>query len=458
VTELLFDYLPLVMFAALLLLLFSGLPVAFVLGGVGLMAGWVGIEIGLLRPAQFLSVMPRIWGGIAADVVLVAIPLFILMGSILEKSGIAEDLLECLKVLLARVPGSLALATVLMGTIMAATTGIVGASIVVLSMIALPTMLANHYSKQLSTGAIAAAGCLGVLIPPSIMLVVMAEIMSIPVGPLFAAALVPGLLLSVLYLGYIAVACTIWPGLAPRAALAEMPDDALAYLRLVLRGFVPVLSLIAFVLGSIYSGWATPTEAAGVGCLGAALLALMKGRLTGVVMRQVLEQSALTNAMVFMIFIGATVFSYVFRITGGDDLIIGAFRGLGLDAWGILLVLMALIFVLGIPFEWPEITLIVLPVFYPVVRALDFGDHLQSAAEVLPWFTMLCAVNLQTSFLTPPYGFALFYLKGTVPKEVTMRHIYRGVWPFVGLQLVCLALCILFPGIVLALPRAAGML
>lgn len=457
-TELLFDYLPIIMFVTLLVLLFSGLPVAYVLGGVGLLAGWVGIELGVLRPAQFLSIMPRIWGGIAADVVLVAIPLFILMGSILEKSGIAEDLLECLKVLLARVPGSMALATILMGTIMAATTGIVGASIVVLSLIALPTMLANSYSKQLSTGAIAAAGCLGVLIPPSIMLVVMAEIMSIPVGPLFAAALVPGLLLSVLYLGYIVIACMIWPDLAPRATLAEMPAGGAAYLRLVARGFIPVLSLIAFVLGSIYTGWATPTEAAGVGCVGAAVLAAMKGRLSGPVIRQVLEQSALTNAMVFMIFIGATVFSFVFRVTGGDDLIIGLFQGLGLDSWGILLVLMALIFVLGIPFEWPEITLIVLPVFYPVVKELDFGDHLQTAAEVLPWFTMLCAVNLQTSFLTPPYGFALFYLKGTVPPSVTMSHIYRGVWPFVGMQLICLGLCIAFPGIVLWLPRAADML
>jgi tripartite ATP-independent transporter DctM subunit len=290
------------------------------------------------------------------------------------------------------------------------------------------------------------------------MLVVMAEIMSIPVGPLFAAALVPGLLLSVLYLGYIVVACRIWPELAPRAALAEMPHDAVAYVKLIARGFVPVLALISFVLGSIYTGWATPTEAAGVGCVGATALAAIKGRLSVGMMRQVLEQSALTNAMVFMIFIGATVFSYVFRVTGGDDLIIGVFQGLGLDAWGILLVLMALIFVLGIPFEWPEITLIVLPVFYPVVSKLDFGNHLQTAAEVLPWFTMLCAVNLQTSFLTPPYGFALFYLKGTVPPSVTMSHIYRGVWPFVGLQLICLALCIIFPGIVLALPRAAGML
>ncbi len=457
-TQLLADYLPVVMFAALLLLLFSGLPVAYVLGSVGLMGGWIGIELGVIRPAQFLSIMPRIWGGIAADVVLVAVPLFILMGSILEKSGIAEDLLECLKVMLARIPGSMALATVLMGTIMAATTGIVGASIVVLSMIALPTMLASNYSKQLSTGAIAAAGCLGVLIPPSIMLVVMAEIMSIPVGPLFAAALVPGLVLAMLYLVYIVIACSIRPDLAPRATLAEMPESGAAYARLVLRGFAPALALIGLVLGSIYSGWATPTEAAGVGCMGAAMLALMKRRLSLPVMRQVLEQSALTNAMVFMIFIGATVFSFVFRITGGDDLIIGLFQGLGLDSWGVLLVLMALIFVLGIPFEWPEITLIVLPVFYPVVQALDFGSHLNAAAEVLPWFTVLCAVNLQTSFLTPPYGFALFYLKGTVPPSVTMSHIYGGVWPFVGMQLVCLALCIAFPEIVLALPRAAGML
>jgi len=451
------DYLALWMFLALMALLFTGFPVAFVLGGVGLIFGWIGVELEIIRAAQFLSVMPRIWGGIAADVVLVAVPLFILMGSILEKSGIAEDLLESLKVLFNRVPGAMALAVTLMGTIMAATTGIIGASIVVLSLIALPTMLANNYSKELSTGTIGAAGCLGVLIPPSIMLVVMGEILQVPVGVLFAAALVPGLALSLLYLAYIVGVCWWKPNLAPRAKIAEMPADARAYLVLIVRGFAPALALIAFVLGSIYTGWATPTEAAGVGCVGAAALALAKRRLTLQVLRQILEQSALTNAMVFMIFIGATVFSYVFRITGGDDLIIGFFRSLGLDSWGILITLMVLIFLLGIPFEWPEITLIVLPVFYPVLQTLSFGTHLQSAAEVMPWFTILCAVNLQTSFLSPPYGFALFYLKGTVPPSVTIGHIYRGVWPFIGLQLVALVLCILFPAIALWLPRAAGM-
>ena len=236
-----------------------------------------------------------------------------------------------------------------------------------------------------------------------------------------------------------------------------MPPTAAAYVALVLRGFVPALSLIGFVLGSIYSGWATPTEAAGIGCAGAAALAVAKRRLRLSTLHEILVQSALTNAMVFMIFIGATVFSYVFRITGGDDLIIGAFRQLGLNSWGILIVLMVLIFVLGIPFEWPEITLIVLPVFYPVLLKLDFGAHLQGAAEIMPWFTILCAVNLQTSFLTPPYGFALFYLKGTVPPSVTISHIYRGVWPFVGLQCLCLILCIIFPAIVLWLPRWLAM-
>lgn len=455
--SLIVDFLPLWMFLALMALLFTGLPVAFVLGGVGLLFGLIGIELEVIRAAQFLSIMPRIWGGIAADVILVAVPLFILMGSILEKSGIAEDLLECLKVLLYRIPGALALAATLMGTIMAATTGIIGASIVVLSLIALPTMLANNYSKELSTGTIGAAGCLGVLIPPSIMLVVMGEILQVPVGVLFASALAPGLLLSLVYIVFIVGICWAKPHLAPRAKLADMPPTAAAYVALVLRGFVPALSLIGFVLGSIYSGWATPTEAAGIGCAGAAALAVAKRRLRPSILHEILVQSALTNAMVFMIFIGATVFSYVFRITGGDDLIIGAFQQMGLDSWGILIVLMALIFVLGIPFEWPEITLIVLPVFYPVLIKLDFGAHLQGAAEIMPWFTILCAVNLQTSFLTPPYGFALFYLKGTVPPSVTISHIYRGVWPFVGLQLLCLILCIIFPAIVLWLPRWLAM-
>lgn len=452
------EFLPAWMLLALLVVLFTGLPVAFLLGGMALLFGFVGIELGVLLPIQLLNIVPRIFGGIAADVILVAIPMFILMGSVLAKSGIAEDLLYALQIMLRRVPGGLTMAVTVMGTVMAATTGIVGASIVLLSLIALPTMLAARYSKELSTGTIAASGCLGVLIPPSIMLVVMAEVLQVPTGTLFLAAFLPGLLLSGLYFTYIMVLCAWKPHLAPPIDMgADVPQGAqLAWL--VFKAFVPVLTLVVVVLGSIYLGFATPTEAAGVGCIGAIVLAAIKHRLNWATVADIVRSSVQTNAMVFMIFVGATAFSFVFRALGGDDLIIGFFRDLGFSSWGILWTLMILVFILGIPFEWPEISLIVLPVFYPVLLALDFSDHLMSPREVLPWITILIAVNLQTSFLTPPYGFALFYLKGTVPREVKMWDIYRGVVPFVLLQLSGLLLCIAFPSIVLWLPRMAGFL
>lgn len=452
------DLLPLWMLAALLVLLFTGLPVAFVLGGTALVFGWIGIEFGVLLPIQFLNIVPRIFGGIAADVVLVAIPMFILMGTILAKSGIAEDLLYALQVILRRVPGGLTLAVIVMGTIMAATTGIVGASIVLLSLIALPTMLAARYSKELATGTIAAAGCLGVLIPPSIMLVVMAEIMQVPTGTLFLAAILPGLLLSVLYFTYIVVLCYWKPSIAPPIEMGPGIPKGTELTLLLVKSFLPILSLVVLVLGSIYLGYATPSEAAGVGCIGAIILAALKRKRSWRTITEIVRSSVQTNSMVFMIFIGATTFSFVFLALRGDELIIGFFSTLGFSSWGILWTLMALVFVLGIPFEWPEISLIVLPIFYPILQSLDFSGHLLSNAEVLPWITILIAVNLQTSFLTPPYGFALFYLKGTVPREVTISHIYRGVLPFVLLQLTGLLVCIAFPSIILWLPRSAGFL
>ena len=451
------EALPPLMLACLFVLLFTGLPVAFVLGGAALLFAFIGVQLDLLLPIQLLNIVPRIFGGIAADVVLVAIPMFILMGAILARSGISEELLYALQVLLRRVPGGLTMSVTAMGTIMAATTGIVGASIVLLSLIALPTMLQARYSKELSTGTIAAAGCLGVLIPPSIMLVVMAEVMQVPTGTLFLAAFLPGLLLCALYFSYNFLLCSWKPHLAPPIDMDDAPRGA-ALALLILRAFVPVLTLVLLVLGSIYLGFATPTEAAGVGCIGALAIAALNGRMTPSTTKGIVRSAILTNAMVFMILIGATAFSYVFRALGGDDFIIGFFQDLGFGPWGILWAMMVLVFILGIPFEWPEISLIVLPVFYPVIQTLDFSGHLLSAQEVLPWVTILIAVNLQTSFLTPPYGFALFYLKGTVPPEVSMMHIYRGVIPFVLLQLTGLGLCLAFPSIILWLPRAAGFL
>lgn len=446
------DYLPLFMFAALGLMLFSGYPVAFVLGGVGLAFGFVGMYFDVFDFIQFFNLAPRIWGGIAENLILTAIPMFIFMGTMLEKSGVASDLLHCLQVLLRRVPGGLALSVTVMGTIMAATTGIIGASVVMMTLLALPVMVKRDYNLPLATGTIAASGTLGILIPPSIMLVIMADLLARSVGNLFVAAILPGFMLAGFYMLFILVLCGFKPKLAPPLPSDIGPQTTAAVLVMVLRSFIPPLFLIFLVLGSILFGWATPTEAASVGAAGAVFLAIVNRRLTWAVMRDVVERSALTGAMLFGIFLGATCFSYVFRSLGGDDLVIGIVESLGFGSWGLLLVIMGLVFLLGFFFDWIEITLIVLPVFTPIIELLNFGDHVMQQ-EVIYWFAILMAVNLQTSFLTPPFGFALFYLKGVAPPQVKLHHIYKGIIPFVILQLTGLGLVMAFPDIALWLPR-----
>lgn len=446
------DYLPLFMFAALGILLFSGYPVAFVLGGIGLVFGFIGIYFDVFNFIQFFNLLPRIWGGIAESLVLTAVPMFIFMGTMLERSGVASDLQHCLQVLLRRVPGGLALAVTIMGTVMAATTGIIGASVVMMTLLALPVMVQQGYNKPLATGTIAASGTLGILIPPSIMLVIMADLLARSVGNLFVAAIIPGFLLAGFYMLYIMVLCGFKPKLAPPLPSEQGPDSAFGIAVMVLRSFIPPLFLVFLVLGSIFFGWATPTEAAGVGGAGAIFLALVNRRLNFGVLKDVLERSALTGGMLFGIFLGATGFSYVFRALGGDSLVIGMVEHLGFGAWGLLFVIMGLVFFLGFFFDWIEITLIVLPVFSPIIAELDFGDHV-AQGELVYWFAILMAVNLQTSFLTPPFGFALFYMKGVAPPEVTIQHIYKGIVPFVMLQLVGLGLVMAFPELALWLPR-----
>ncbi|MEQ8354383.1 MAG: TRAP transporter large permease subunit [Kiloniellaceae bacterium] len=446
------DYLPLFMFAALGILLFSGYPVAFVLAGVGLAFGFIGMYFDVFQFIMFFNLTSRIWGGIAENLVLTAIPMFIFMGTMLERSGVADDLQHCLQVLLRRVPGGLALSVTLMGTIMAATTGIIGASVVMMTLLSLPVMLKRGYNIPLATGTIAASGTLGILIPPSIMLVIMADLLARSVGNLFVAAVIPGFMLAAFYMIYILSLCGFKPELAPPLPSDEGPSSATGILLMVLRSFIPPLFLVFLVLGSILFGWATPTEAAGVGGAGALLLALLKGRLSFAVLKDVLERSALTGGMLFGIFLGATCFSYVFRILGGDDIVIELVESLGLGSWGLLLMLMAIVFFLGFFFDWIEITLIVLPVFAPIVAELDFGAHV-AQIEVTYWFAILLAVNLQTSFLTPPFGFALFYMKGVAPPEVRIQQIYKGIIPFVLLQLIGLGLVMAFPDIALWLPR-----
>ncbi len=480
------ESLPLLMFAALALLLFSGYPVAFVLGGIGLGFGFLGILFDVFQFIQFRSIPSRIFGGIMENLILTAVPMFIFMGTMLEKSGVARDLLNCLQVLLRRVPGGLALSVTVMGTILAATTGIIGASVVMMSLLALPVMLRRNYSSPLATGTIAASGTLGILIPPSIMLVIMADLLSRSVGNLFVAAIFPGLLLSGLYFVYIVVLCLFKPSLAPRLPSTIGPQSTLGLLLMVLRSFIPPVILIVLVLGSILGGFATPTEAAGVGAAGALLLAFVnlvllpalgvpeihfEGEATAQlddravgggfvaelkhfikVLSEVVERTALTNAMIFGLFVGATIFSFVFRSLGGDALVIGIVEDLELGSWGLLFLIMGIVFFLGFFFDWIEITLIVLPVFSPIIELLDFGTHVDRF-EIVFWFAILLAMNLQTSFLTPPFGFALFYMKAVAPPTVKIQEIYYGIIPFVLLQLTGLGLVMAFPDIALWLPR-----
>ncbi|MEK9916979.1 MAG: TRAP transporter large permease subunit [Betaproteobacteria bacterium] len=454
-------HLSLFLFAVLALSLFCGFPVAFVLGGVAIMFGGIGILLDVFEPIQFFNLMPRVWGTAASNPIIVAIPMFIFMGTMLERSGVAKDLLHTLQVVTRRVPGGLAMSVTIMGTIMAATTGIVGASVVMLTMIALPSMMERGYAKELATGTIASAGTLGILIPPSIMLVIMGDLLSVSVGALFAAAILPGMVLAGLYLAYIGITSFRNPDRAPALPDDVGPQTTSEIVAMVLKSFFPPVLLITLVLGSIFGGFATPTEAAGVGCIGAIFLAWINKQLSMKTMKEVIRSAGLTNGMVFFIFFGAQLFSYVFRSLGGDDLIVELLAVIGIDTgWEILAFMLVLTFALGFFFDWIEITLIVLPVFAPILQGIDFGPHIGDGGPIvfLTWFVVMLSVNLQTSFLTPPFGFTLFYMKGVVPPSINMGHIYRGIIPFVLLQLTGLGLIIAFPQLALWLPRVSGFL
>jgi tripartite ATP-independent transporter DctM subunit len=453
------DNLALVMFVVMFFVIFSGYPVAFVLGGTALVFAVIAWAFDAFPFIGLSNILLRMWGGVAADPVLVSIPMFIFMGSILQRSGSAKDMLGATEILLKRVPGGLAVAVMVMGTILAAPIGVVGAAVVLLSVIALPQMLQAGYNKELALGTVASAGTLGILIPPAIMLVVMAEMLQVSAGTLFAAAVMPGLLLSGLYLVYILVIAFLKPQWAPKIPDGFGPQTRAEFWREMWHGLAPMTFLMVIVLGSIFAGWATATESAGIGVLGSLLIAWLNSRLTLAMLREAIRDTCRANAMVFMLFLGATGFSYVFRALGGDDLMIATLARFGIDTkWEVLGFVMALVFLLGFPFEWIEICLIVLPVFTPILAKLDFTEHLGQASFFMAWFGTLVAVNLQTSFMTPPFGATLFYLKGTVPPGISMSDVYRGMWPFVAIQVVGLFLCIAFPGIVLWLPRVAGLL
>jgi len=425
----------LIMLAATVVLLLLGYPVAFTLGAVALLFG--GVLLGL----DFFALLPlRIWG-IMTNFTLLAVPLFVFMGVILEKSGLAEELLETMSRLFGQLRGGMGISIVLVGALLAATTGVVGATVVTMAVIALPVMLRHGYKPELAAGTIAASGTLGQIVPPSIVLILLGDIVGVPVGQLFAAAVIPGGLLIVLFIIYILLVARWRPDSAP--AITPKPGDG-ALLPQVIKSLIPPLLLIFAVLGSIFFGVASPTESAAVGALGAMLLAATHRRLNLKNLREAMRSTTRMTSMVFLILVGATAFGLVFRGLGGDDLVLDLMTSLPGGQWGFLLVSMLIIFLLGFFLDFIEISFIVVPILAPIAVHLGV-DPL--------WFAVLIALNLQTSFLTPPFGFSLFYLKAAAPPEIRMQQIYRGVLPFVAIQLAALTLVVLFPQIALWLPE-----
>lgn len=435
-----------VMFVAALAMLAIGYPVAFTFGSVALIFGGIAAFIEVLPDASFalvmeefvsmFSMMPFRIYSIMTNTILMAIPLFIFMGIILQKSRLAERLLESMGILFGKVRGGLAISTVLVGTLLAASTGVVGASVVAMGVISLPVMLKYGYSKKLATGTICAAGTLGQIIPPSIVLIILGDVFQQPVGDLFQAAMMPGLVLVGCYVLYIVIISIINKESAP---IIEVPEDQKKGMVLrALKAIVPPLALIIMVLGSIFVGIATPTESAAVGALGAMVLAGMYKKLNFKLVMDASSDTVKITAMVFAILIGATAFSMVFVYTGADYMVEEFMLGLPGEKWGFLILSMVAIMILGFFIDFIEISYIVVPILLPISEAIGINPL---------WFAILIAMNLQTSFLSPPFGFSLFYLKGVCPADVRTTDIYRGVIPFIIIQLAVLASIVIFPSV-----------
>lgn len=435
------EYLAAWMFLFLTIVLMAGFPVTFTLMGTALIFGLVGFGF------NFFNLLPlRIWG-VMNNVTLMAVPLFVFMGVTLERSGLAEELLDTMALVLGRLRGGLAISVVVVGALLGATTGIVGATVVTMGLLSVPTMLRRGYNKELATGTVAASGTLGQIIPPSIVLVLVGDIIGVPVGDLFIGAVLPGLLLVMIFIIYILIIAFIRPQLAPPIPRKEL--DALAGRKLAARvgkALLPPLFLIVAVLGSMFAGIASPTEAAAVGATGALFLTALKRKLNTSILREVMISTVRLTCMVFIILCGAAAFGLVFRGLHGDTLVREFLGGLAghFSKEVVLAIVMGLIFIIGFFLDFIEIVFIHVPVLAPIM--IEFGfDPL--------WFCILLAVNLQTSFLTPPFGFSLFYLKAVTPPEVTTGHIYRGIIPFVACQLLGLLIVVLYPEIATWLPR-----
>lgn len=427
------EILALILFISIFVLILYGYPVAFTLAGLSLLYAFCFLE-----PAVLAALPSRVMG-VMNNYVLISVPLFIFMGIMLERSGLAAQLLETMAVLMGRIRGGLAVSVVLVGALLAASTGIVGATVVTMGLISLPTMLKRNYSTELATGTIAAAGTLGQIIPPSVVLVLLGSVLNVSVGDLFAAAFVPGFMLVGLYLAYILIVSALKPALAP-----AMPKEEIAafmgpgFAEKVLKALVMPMVLIIAVLGSIFAGIASPTEAAALGAIGATLLTALQKKLNMSVLRHVMRETTHLTAMVFIILLGATTFSLVFREMNGDRFLVEWVQNANLSPYMFLLLVMLVVFVAGFFIDFIEIIFIIVPIAAPIFKAMGMD---------MIWIGVLLTINLQTSFLTPPFGFSLFYLKGVAPPEVRTAQIYRGIVPFLLLQLLLLFLVMFFPKI-----------
>lgn len=439
------DNLALFMFLGALLLIFTGYPVAFALGGTALIFAVIGTATQHFD-LILLSALPQRVFGIMSNFVLLAIPYFILMGTVLERSGLAEDLLETFGQLFGRMRGGLAIGVVLVGALLAAATGVVGATVVAMGMISLPVMLRYGYSPSLSAGVIAASGTLGQVIPPSVVLIVLGDQLGVSVGDLFLGALVPGIGLALMYMLYAAAIAYFNPEMAPAlpAQLINIPGKELA--RRVFQVMLPPLLLILVVLGSIFAGVATPTEAGSMGVMGALVLAACTRRLTLKMLTHALRSAAELTTVVIILLLGATLFSLVFIGLDGDAIVEEILLSLPGGIVSLLIFVNLLVFLLGFFLDYFEIAFIVVPLMAPAI--LQVGYRGLSGTELLVWFGVMIGMNLQTSFLTPPFGFSLFYLRGIAPPDVSTTSIYKGVVPFIGIQLVGLLLIVVFPGLV----------
>ncbi|MDH5484652.1 MAG: TRAP transporter large permease subunit [Gammaproteobacteria bacterium] len=457
------DYMSLWLFAAVFVFLLSGYPVAFVLSGTALLFAGLGYSLGVFDSA-FLEALPNRLFGIMLNKTLIAVPLFVFMGIMLERSRIAENLLETMALLFGSLRGGIGISVMLVGTLLAASTGIVGATVVTMGLLSLPTMLKRGYDPRIATGTICASGTLGQIIPPSIILILLGDVLSsayqqaqldmgifspetLSVSDLFIGAILPGLLLVSLYIIYLLATAALKPMAMPAIPAQERTQTGRELKHQVIKQLLPPLALIVVVLGSIIGGIATPTEASAVGAIGAILLAMSRKQLNLQIMREVMQGTTRVSSMVFMILIGASIFALVFRGFGGDDLIRELLHDLPGGTFGALFIVMLVMFLLGFVLDFIEITFVVIPIVGPVLLAMGIDPV---------WLGILIAINLQTSFLTPPFGFALFYLRGVAPDYIKTSDIYRGVMPFVAIQILALMMIAQWPAIATWLPRLLG--